>query len=280
MTGLVLLALLSTTPLEETRARLSQRLEKELQAGLVDFRVDREDLVLTLSSEALFEKKDSLWKVLHALAVESRRAGPVRVRVDLAHHDARLCGQRRDGVNAYLFEKQKANAGWLSVRATCGEASAEVPQLVAPASLALGALTVEARRTTFPAHEPLSAVSLHVTNGADAGVDLSVDGLELLLAGEPVRAVPVTGLWFHQEAQQRPYVQVRENGQGPLRFTVPPGEPVLVMLQFAPAEAAHRVAARRVRFTVDQQQGAVAGPVVRVGFSPLQVKGTPRPVRQ
>ncbi|MEW5743003.1 MAG: hypothetical protein AB1938_29070 [Myxococcota bacterium] len=269
----LLLLALSASPPEDAQARLESALQKELASGLVALRVDRDDLVLSLSSEALFEKKDPLWKVLHAMAAESKRRPPVSLRVDLAHPDVRVCGQRRDVVNGYLFDKQKADPARLSVRATCGEVKAEVPPLDAPAELQVGPLTVEARRFTFLERSEFSAVSLHVTNSADAGADFAVDAVELLLAGEPPRAVKLTGLWFHPSTPGGPYTEVKKDGVGPNHFLVPPGPEVEVMLRFPPAANAHRVAARRVRFTVQGKQGVVAGPVTRVGFHDGEVPG-------
>ncbi|MBL8923748.1 MAG: hypothetical protein JNJ54_33140 [Myxococcaceae bacterium] len=260
---MVLLLLLAAAPAPDAKALLEQKLSKERAAGQVDVRTDGDVTAVRILRDDVYEKLDPLWKTLGSAAQASKR-GPVRV--DLTHLDAKGCDDRRMLVERYLFEKQKADRARLTVRATCGAGFPE------PAEASLGALTLTASQALSPEYQPITGVPFLVENTSDAGVELTVERLELR-AGQslqretppPPWTVPIDGLWFHAlGVQGAPYVQVREHGVGPLRFVVPPSSEVQVMLQLSPVH--DRVSFRRITVSVGDQRATVAGTVAKIGF--------------
>jgi hypothetical protein len=261
---MLLFLLLAAAPAADAKAVLEQKLSKERAAGQVDVRADGDVTAVRILRDDVYEKLDPLWRTLGA-AVQASKRGPVRV--DAAHLDPKGCDDRRLLVERYLFEKQKADRARLSVRVTCG------PGFPEPSEVTLGPLTVTASQSLSAEYKPITGLPFVVTNSSDAGVELAVDRLELRAGRSlqqettppPPWAVPVEGLWFHVlGVQGAPYVQVRENGVGPMRFVVPPGADVQVMLQVA--DVNEPVAVRRVTFSVGDQRAAVAGPVAKIGF--------------
>lgn len=256
---LALLLATAPTPIDEARAGL----DKELRAHLVDVAMDGDVLALRILGDGAFAQRDPLWRILFAAVKASKK---VTTRVDVAGRDERECAQRRE-IERYLFDKQHADRARLSVRVTCGAGFTE------PSQQPLGALEVEAPEFLHGDRQDLSGVSFRVTNPGDAGVELTVEGLELREPGaaSPPWPVPIAGLWFHdREGANKPYVQVRKDGQGPTTFTAPPFSRLEVMLQFEPVKSA---AWRRIRVSSGGQRGVVAGRVVRISFFDGFVQG-------
>lgn len=268
---MLLLLLLAAAPTPDAKTVLEQKLSKELAAGQVDVRTDGDATAVRILRDDVYEKLDPLWKTLGAAAQASKR-GPVRV--DAAHLDAKGCEDRRLLVERSLFEKQKPDRARLSVRVTCG------PGFPEPSEVSLAPLTLAAPDFFSSSNKPLSGVSFLITNTSDAGVELTVERLELR-AGQslqketppPPWTVPIDGLWFHGTSEGDPYVQVRERGVGPTRFVVPASKQLEVMLQVEPIR--EPIAFRRITVSAGDRRATFSGTVSRISFHDAFIEGTP-----
>lgn len=245
MVTLLALSALAATPLELSTERVTVALKNELAAKEVELSSKSEHLVVRFTA-AGHARIDAVWKILGAVAKESRTVPGSNVIVEVTGADPNECLRHERGAADYLFGKQRVEAWRVKLE----------PCLV-PDTAALGALTVEARTFTLLEYSPLDGVAFHFTNSSDAPIEVTIDQLELVPSP---RTVALTSFWF----RATPNGAVTEVKKG-RKFAVPPNTTLQVMLRFAPVKD---TLAWRRRVTISTKDGSavVQGGVTRIGF--------------
>lgn len=251
---MVMLALvLAATPLELSTERVSVALKNELAAKEVELSSKSEHLVVrfTIAGHA---RTDAVWKILGAVAKESRTVPGSNVIVEVTGADPNECLRHERGAADYLFGKQRVQA-W----------RVKVEPCPVPDTAAIGALTVEARTFTVLEYSALDGVVFHFTNGSDAPIEVTLDQLELVPSP---RTVALSSFWFRAPAEGA----ITEVKKG-RKFSVPAKTTLEVMLRFEAIKGATLAWRRRVTISTKGGSAVVQGGISRIGFSMDTVQG-------
>lgn len=236
---------LAATPLEASTERVRLALQRELAAHEVELDSKSEQLIVRLTA-AGHARVDAVWKILGAVAKESRAIPGSNLLVEVSGADPDECLRHERGAADYLYGKQRVDTWRVKVQ-PCD----------VPAQATLGALTVEARTFTVLEYSELDGVAFHFTNAGAAPIEVRVEQLEVVPSP---RTVALKTFWFREE----PAGPITEVKQG-RTFAVPAKTTLQVMLRFQPVKDT-LTWRRRVTVSTRDGKAVVQGLITRIGF--------------
>lgn len=236
---------LAATPLEASTERVRLALKRELAANEVELDSKSEHLVVRLTA-AGHARIDAVWKILGAVAQESRGGPAANIIVEVTGEDVATCLRRERGAADYLFGKQRVSFGRVKLE-PCS----------VPDTATVGELAVESREFLVGEYSDLDGVAFYFTNAGEKPIEVTFDQLELVPAP---RTVQLTSFWFRSTAGGE-ITEVKKGKQ----LTVPPKSTLEVMLRFTPVK--ERLAwQRRLSGSTAAGRFVVRGAITRIGF--------------